>query len=73
MASHSEVLHMLDFSVNTQIDFLTWIRRGALDVKEINAEDISRIIDLSKKYSDVPMDFGSRLVKWCKFLSPMNA
>ena len=54
----TEVLHMLDFSVNTQTDFLKWIRRGALDVKQINIEDISRIIDLSEKYSDVPMDFA---------------
>jgi uncharacterized protein len=54
----TEVLHMLDFSVDTQINFLKWIKRGALDVKQINIEDISRIIDLSEKYSDVPMDFA---------------
>src|SRR5690554_774894 len=54
----TEVLHMLDFSVNTQINFLKWIKRGALEVKQINIEDISRIIDLSEKYSDVPMDFA---------------
>jgi len=54
----TEVLHMLDFSVDTQINFLKWIKRGALDVKQINTEDISRIIDLSEKYSDVPMDFA---------------
>ncbi|MTI61976.1 MAG: PIN domain-containing protein [Firmicutes bacterium] len=54
----TEVLHMLDFSVNTQMNFLKWIKRGALEVKQINIEDISRIIDLSEKYSDVPMDFA---------------
>lgn len=54
----TEVLHMLDFSVITQMNFLKWIKRGALEVKQINIEDISRIIDLSEKYSDVPMDFA---------------
>ena len=54
----TEVLHMLDFSIDTQIDFLKWIKRGALDVKQITIEDVSRIIDLSEKYSDVPMDFA---------------
>jgi hypothetical protein len=54
----TEVLHMLDFNVNVQIDFLKWISKGALDVKQITLENISRIINLSEKYSDVPMDFA---------------
>lgn len=54
----TEVLHMLDYSVNTQIDFLKWVRKGALDIKQITTEDISRIIELSEKYSDIPMDFA---------------
>ena len=54
----TEVLHMLDFSVGTQIDFLKWISLGAIEVKQIDMTDISRIIDLSEKYSDVPMDFA---------------
>ena len=54
----AEVLHMLDYSVNTQIDFLKWVRKGALDIKQITTEDISRIIELSEKYSDIPMDFA---------------
>ncbi len=54
----TEVLHMLDFNVKTQIDFLKWISIGALEVKSINLEDVSRIIELSKKYADIPMDFA---------------
>ncbi|HOQ37862.1 MAG TPA: PIN domain-containing protein [Acetivibrio sp.] len=54
----TEVLHMLDFSVKVQINFLEWVKRGALTIKEITVEDIPRIIELSKKYSDVPMDFA---------------
>lgn len=54
----TEVLHMLDFNVNTQIDFLKWLRRGALVIKQLTIEDLSRIINLSEKYSDVSMDFA---------------
>ena len=54
----TEVLHMLDYSVNTQIDFLKWVRKGALDIKQITTEDISRIIEFSENYSDIPMDFA---------------
>ena len=54
----TEALHMLNFSVDTQMNLLKWIKRGALEIKEISTEDISRIIYLSEKYSDVPMDFA---------------
>ncbi|SDC82055.1 MULTISPECIES: type II toxin-antitoxin system VapC family toxin [unclassified Candidatus Frackibacter] len=54
----TEVLHMLDFNVQVQIDFLKWIERDALSVIQIAKENISRIIQLSNKYSDVPMDFA---------------
>ncbi|MEJ6952599.1 type II toxin-antitoxin system VapC family toxin [Natronospora cellulosivora (SeqCode)] len=54
----TETLHMLNFSVDTQMNLLKWIKRGALEIKEISTEDISRIIYLSEKYSDVPMDFA---------------
>lgn len=54
----TEVLHMLDFNVNVQIDFLKWVNRGALEIVPISRESIVRIIELSEKYSDVPMDFA---------------
>lgn len=54
----TEVLHMLDFSVDTQRNFLKWVNLGAIEVIQINVDDILRIIDLSKKYSDVSMDFA---------------
>ncbi|WP_162149332.1 hypothetical protein [Acetivibrio straminisolvens] len=40
-----------------QINFLEWIKRGGLNIKQITVEDIPRIIELSRKYSDIPMDF----------------
>ncbi len=54
----TEVSHMLDFNVQTQIDFLTWIQLGGVNIETIKNEDIGRIIELSMKYSDLPMDLA---------------
>lgn len=54
----TEVSHMLDFNVQTQIDFLTWIQLGGVNIEAIENEDIGRIIELSMKYSDLPMDLA---------------
>jgi uncharacterized protein len=55
----TEVLHMLDFNVSVQLDFLRWLERDALEIPIITTGDISRIIELSGKYADVPMDFAN--------------
>lgn len=54
----TEVSHMLSFNIKTQIDFMTWINRGAIQLEDIDSEGINRILELSKKYSDVPMDLA---------------
>ncbi|MCA1949976.1 MAG: PIN domain-containing protein [Treponema sp.] len=54
----TEVLHMLDFSVAAQIDFLEWISQEGIIIHNIQQKEITRIIELSKKYQDVPMDFA---------------
>lgn len=54
----TETLHMLDFNVNAQLDFLRWMERGALDIPVMEIKDLSRIITYSEKYADVPMDFA---------------
>ena len=54
----TEVSHMLDFNIQTQMDFLTWIKLGGLTIEDIEKEDLNRIIELSRKYSDVPMDLS---------------
>ena len=54
----TEVLHMLDFSVKVQIDFLEWIMLGGILLYEIKQTDLGKIIELTKKYSDRPMDFA---------------
>ena len=54
----TEVLHMLDFSVKVQIDFLEWIMLGGILLYEIKQTNLGKIIELTKKYSDRPMDFA---------------
>jgi predicted nucleic acid-binding protein len=54
----TEVTHMLDFSVNVQIDFLSWVMNKGVIMHETLPEDIARIIELTHKYEDLPMDFA---------------
>ena len=54
----TEVLHMLDFNVNAQIDFLSWVMNRGVILQEIQQEDIAGIIALTRKYQDLPMDFA---------------
>ena len=52
----TEVCYMLSYNTNVQIDFLKWIDRGGVKIEDIRESDIERIIKLSQKYSDIPMD-----------------
>ncbi len=54
----TEVTHLLSFNINVQIDFLEWLRREAVTVINLENEHLDRIIQLSKKYSDIPMDLA---------------
>jgi predicted nucleic acid-binding protein len=54
----TEVFYMLNFNSNVQIDFLEWIMNDGLVLCEIQQQDIPRIIELTKKYVDRPMDFA---------------
>jgi len=54
----TEALHMLDFSTQVQLNLLTWIERGGLNLIEISEEQLFRIIELTQKFDDVPMDLA---------------
>ncbi len=49
---------MLDFSVDAQIDFLEWVRRGGVELFDISVEKLNRIIEITGKYQDIPMDLA---------------
>ena len=54
----TEVCHILDFSVQAQLNFLTWVKDNAVHLEDITKLDLERIIELTDKYADVPMDFA---------------
>lgn len=54
----TEVVYVLDFNINAQLDFLEWIYRGGIDVVDIKTDDIHKIKELMEKYKDIPMDFA---------------
>ena len=58
LASITETLHLLDFNRNAQIDFLDWISKGAVEVRNIEVPAFNRLRDLTVKYKDLPMDFA---------------
>jgi predicted nucleic acid-binding protein len=58
LAVFTEVSHMLDFSVNAQRDFYEWIMCKGVIISDINQNDMPRLVELTNKYSDLPMDFA---------------
>ena len=54
----TETMYMLDFNVAVQLSFLEWIMKEGVIIHEIKQSNIKRVIDLTKKYSDRPMDFA---------------
>lgn len=60
----AEVSHLLRKSLNAQIAFWEFIRAGGLLVLEFKKEYYHRVLELAKKYHDLPMDLadGSLIV-----------
>ena len=54
----TQVSHMLDFSVKAQLAFLEWINRGGLQLFELNESHFNRLILLTSKFKDVPVDLA---------------
>ncbi len=66
VAVFTEVLFLLAFSVQAQTSFLEWSQQ-ALEIDRDTAEDIPRIIEIIKKYADLPADFAdASLVALCE-------
>ena len=58
LAVYTEVSHMLDFNVKAQRDFYEWVMYKGVIISDINQNDMPRIVELTDKYSDLPMDFA---------------
>lgn len=65
----TEVTHLLSFHLHAPLNFLTWIQRGGIELIESDIGDLTRIIELMRKYADLPMDFAdASLVALCERL-----
>lgn len=54
----TEVSHMLGFSVDRQVDFLEWVQRGAVEVRDLPGNAMETMIRATKTYRNVPMDLA---------------
>ena len=54
----TEATHLLRNSIQAQLNLLEWIRRGGIEIFNIEKNDIERMITLTKRYSDLPMDLA---------------
>jgi len=58
LAVFTEVSYFLSVNVNAQQDFYNWVMQHGVIICDINQHDMPRIAELTKKYSDLPMDFA---------------
>ena len=58
LAVFTEVSHMLDFNIKAQRDFYEWVMYKGVIISDINQNDMFRIVELTDKYADLPMDFA---------------
>ena len=58
IAVFTEVSHMLDFNTAAQHDFYEWVMYKGVFISDINQNDMYRLVELTNKYADVPMDLA---------------
>ena len=49
---------MLDFHHRAQTNFLKWIDRGGLNIYPLDQNHVERLLELTEKFKDVPMDLA---------------
>lgn len=69
LAVITETVYMLDFATQAQCDFLVWAEQ-ALQIDANTSQDLPRIIEIIRKYADLPADFAdASLVALCERLN----
>ncbi len=58
LAVFTEVSNILGFNVKAQRDFYEWVMYKGVIISDINQNDMPRIVELTDKYADLPMDFA---------------
>ena len=58
LAVFTEATYFLSVNINALRDFYDWVMYKGVIISDINQHDIPRIVELTEKYSDLPMDFA---------------
>ena len=58
LAVLTEVSYFLSVNINAVRDFYEWVIHKGIIISDINQNDMPRILDLTMKYSDLPMDLA---------------
>lgn len=58
LAVLTEATYLLSFSPAAQRSVLDFIAAGAIELPELDADDVAHAATLMKKYEDLPMDFA---------------
>jgi len=64
----TEVCYMLDFSRETQLDFINWIIEGGVDIHNLEQWQLAGIREMFEKYADLPPDLAD-----CTLMEVANA
>ena len=54
----TEVLYLLNFSIDGQCAALDFVLESVVEIVASNAESLKRVKSLMRKYADLPMDFA---------------
>jgi len=54
----TEVTHMLSFNLTVQLNFLKWVELEAITIYQIEQSELTAMIKMMRKYSDIPMDLA---------------
>ncbi|WP_421774108.1 type II toxin-antitoxin system VapC family toxin [Gracilimonas sp.] len=54
----TEVSYMLDFNKETQLDFLSWVSEGGIEVVNLEQWQIIKVREVMERYADLPADFA---------------
>ncbi|MEX0843911.1 MAG: PIN domain-containing protein [Balneolaceae bacterium] len=54
----TEASYMLDFNKQVQLDFLSWVSEGGIELVNLDQWQLVKVREVMDKYADLPADFA---------------
>jgi predicted nucleic acid-binding protein len=54
----TEVSYMLDFNKQTQLDFISWVAEGGIQLFDLEQWHLTKLREILSTYDDLPADFA---------------